>query len=284
MKSNRNFIYFLRNLGIKHRLSYRNQHGDVEVWYMFLSPVNIILGFLALVLLLFIIILSIVAYTPVLDLIPGYTGNKSRAIMIENIRRIDSLEQRVLDLTVYSNNIALIMEGKTPIIRTASAGDSLRVVGNVKPGAADSALRAQMEGEGIYSINDPVSIRRTLRSSMELMPPAMGVITTTFEPREGRFGVGIATSPEQQVLAVADGTVISSLWSPEQGWVVQIQHTGNLVSIYRNIAQMIKSTGDRVRAGEVIAYCGKGSDNKGQLGFELWHNGTAVDPQSYIVF
>lgn len=68
--------YFIRNLREKHRLSIRNQHNDSEVWYMYISPLNLLAGFLALVLILFIVITITVAYTPVLDLIPGYPGQQ----------------------------------------------------------------------------------------------------------------------------------------------------------------------------------------------------------------
>ena len=45
--------YFIRNLREKHRLSIRNQHNDSEVWYMYISPLNLLAGFLALVLMQF---------------------------------------------------------------------------------------------------------------------------------------------------------------------------------------------------------------------------------------
>ena len=61
---------------------------------MYISPLNLLAGLLALILILFIIITTTVAYTPILDFIPGYPGNKSRTLLIENIVRLDSLEQR----------------------------------------------------------------------------------------------------------------------------------------------------------------------------------------------
>lgn len=48
-KSSMNFktsvSYFIRNLREKHRLSIRNQHNDSEVWYMYISPLNLLAGF-----------------------------------------------------------------------------------------------------------------------------------------------------------------------------------------------------------------------------------------------
>ena len=175
-KSSMNFktsvSYFIRNLREKHRLSIRNQHNDSEVWYMYISPLNLLAGFLALVLILFIVITITVAYTPVLDLIPGYPGNKSRTMLIENIIRLDSLEQEVRNMQIYSDNIALIMAGKNPVTRNnVQSSDSLSKK-NADAAATiveDSLLRRQMETPGgIYSLNDPDAARKNLRSAMEL--------------------------------------------------------------------------------------------------------------------
>lgn len=96
MKTNfkNSYRYFIRHLREKHRFSIRNQHTDTEVWYIYISPLNVLAGLLALVLVLFIIVTTTVAYTPILDFIPGYPGNKSRTMLIENIMRLDSLEKR----------------------------------------------------------------------------------------------------------------------------------------------------------------------------------------------
>ncbi|MFQ8804388.1 MAG: hypothetical protein ACLR8Y_03755 [Alistipes indistinctus] len=61
----------MRHLREKHRFSIRNQHTDTEVWYIYISPLNVLAGLLALVLVLFIIVTTTVAYTPILDFIPG---------------------------------------------------------------------------------------------------------------------------------------------------------------------------------------------------------------------
>ena len=95
MNFRQNIAYFIRHLREKHRLSVRNQHTDREIWYMHISPLNLLAGLLALILILFILIASTVAYTPVLDLLPGYPGKKSRTMLVENIMRLDSLEQEL---------------------------------------------------------------------------------------------------------------------------------------------------------------------------------------------
>ena len=62
----------IRSLWRKHRLSLRDERDNKELWYMYISPLSIAAGFIALILVLFIVILSTVAYTPLLEFLPGY--------------------------------------------------------------------------------------------------------------------------------------------------------------------------------------------------------------------
>ena len=258
---------------------------------MYISPLNLLTGLLAVALILFIVVTTIVAYTPVLDLVPGYPGNKTRTMLIENIMRLDSLEMELRNMQIYSENIALIMAGKNPVTRNdvQSRDSSLRRNGaTIAAIAEDSALRSQMETPGgAYSLNDPDAARKNLRSTLELYPPVKGVVAEKFSPADGRLGVSLATKNDQQVIAVMDGTVISSGWTPQEGFVLYIQHGDNMVSVYRHNANVSKKAGERVSGGEVIGYTGgggSGEDAQKPFGFELWHNGTPVDPERYIVF
>lgn len=292
MNFSKNIKYLVGHLREKHRLSVRNQHTDSEVWYMYISPLNLLAGLLALILILFIIVTTTVAYTPVLDLIPGYPGNKSRTMLIENIIRLDSLEQELRNMQIYSENVSLIMAGRNPVTRndiqaadssTAGRGDIASAI------AEDSMLRLQMETPGgLYSLNDPDAARKKLRSALELFTPVKGVVTKEFSPIDDRYGVELATTSNQQVMAVMDGTVISSGWTPEDGFVVFVQHGNNIVSVYRHNTSVLKKAGDRVSSGEIIAYTGdsnaEASSGKNLFEFELWHNGTPVDPEGFIVF
>ena len=287
MSFGKSLKYFIRNIREKHRLSFRNQHNDSEVWYMHISPLNIIAGIFALVLILFVVVMSIVAFTPVLDLVPGYPGSKSRMMLINNIMRLDSLEQEISNMQVYSENVALIMEGKSPVTRNdMQRMDSLARITGKRMGVIpeDSLLRLQLEAvSGPYSLTDPTA-HRTGRNAVELYPPVQGVVSQDFNPRDGRYGVTIATAANQPVMAVADGMVVSSTWTPEQGYVLFMQHANNLISVYRNNISVLRKGGERIRSGEVIGYTGSTEPEARNFEFELWNNGAAVDPQGYIVF
>lgn len=131
----------------KRRLSMLNATDNVEEWYTHISPAGLLAAFLAFALLLFILILSIVAYTPVLELLPGYRveAARSRENLMQSVIRLDSMERMMNDMITYNNNIALIMEGKTPVVRTVGKEDSIRTNKTlVVPSREDSLLRAEL--------------------------------------------------------------------------------------------------------------------------------------------
>ena len=255
-----------RRLVRKHRLTLQNEVDNAEEWHMHISVVRIFAALLAFVLLLFILILSLVAYPPVLEFLPGYEANRSREMLLQNIMRLDSIERQMTQMRTYSDNIALIMEGKTPVVRNVGGLDSIKADKTlVMPSREDSLLRIQMEGEGPYGLGKSPS-RKTLREAMAMTAPVEGIITEKFDTKLGQYGIRIAAAPGSQVSAVDNG---------------------NVLSIYKNLAQSMVSTGQRLRSGEVLGYSNdpqaEGTDSK-LFGFELWSDGKPVDPEGYIVF
>ncbi|HQK37141.1 MAG TPA: M23 family metallopeptidase, partial [Bacteroidales bacterium] len=88
------------------------------------------------------------------------------------------------------------------------------------------------------------------------------------------------------IKSVTSGTVLLSAWTIETGYLLVIQHPNNLVSVYKHNAELLKQTGNMVKAGEVIAIVGNSGEYTSgpHLHFELWHNGIPVNPEEYILF
>ena len=99
-----------RGLFRKRRFNMLNATDNSEEWHMHLSPASIFAAFLSFVLLLFILILSLVAYSPILELLPGYRteADRSRESLVQNIIRLDSMERMMNDMLTYNENIAQI--------------------------------------------------------------------------------------------------------------------------------------------------------------------------------
>lgn len=275
-----NFFNYFRQ---KYKLSLRNIRTGDEIWHLFISRIRIILAGFAFVLLMFVVILTIVAYTPVLDLVPGYPGNRARKALISNIMRLDSLERMVVRWEDYHTNLALILEGKDPVPFDPDSLPRLGVKGvPTQRSYADSLLRRLIESDSSYM--NPQAPRRG-ENRFEIMPPVMGTLTRRFEPTVGFFGVEITPLPNQAIMSVMDGTVVITSWDPVSGYLISVQHTGNMMSVYKTSARVLKQTGERVRAGEALAVSPAAvSGRTSDLVFELWYNGNPVDPENYITF
>ena len=112
------------------------------------------------------------------------------------------------------------------------------------------------------------------------------MITESYNPSIGHPYLDIAAPNNTTVYSVLDGTVIFAGWQDETGYNIQIQHSNNLVSVYKHNERLLKKVGDKVKAGTPISIIGDvGRLSSGpHLHFELWHNGDPIDPSSYINF
>jgi murein DD-endopeptidase MepM/ murein hydrolase activator NlpD len=111
-------------------------------------------------------------------------------------------------------------------------------------------------------------------------------VTNKFSPAQKHFGVDIVARRNEAIKSTLDGTVVFADWTIDKGYVIGIMHTANLFSVYKHNSVLLKNEGDLVRAGEAVAIIGEtGELSTGpHLHFELWLNGSPVDPEVYISF
>ena len=241
----------LRNLGKRHRISITDEGGK-EVWYSFTTVLRTLLYGLGVVVVVFVASLLVAAYTKVLDILPGYDGITSREKMIENIIRLDSLERELGYMQVYAENVAQIMEGRAPVVRTLAPTEDEKITSEkevVTPSAMDSLLRRELEGAGRYGlVTRPEKQRIT---NAEILRPVAGEVVERFSPASGLYGVRLSTGAIQQVCAVQDGTVVISTLEPE-GYTVQIQHSANFLSTYRGHLERRYCLGRKGRVGDSV--------------------------------
>ena len=117
-------------------------------------------------------------------------------------------------------------------------------------------------------------------------PPVNGSLSAVFDPNETHFAVDIIVPKNTPVKATADGRVIFSSWTSDTGYVIIIDHGDELISVYKHNSSLTKTQGDFVKSREVIAVSGtSGELSTGpHLHFELWYNGTPLNPSTFIDF
>ncbi|MBO7192417.1 MAG: M23 family metallopeptidase [Bacteroidales bacterium] len=233
-------------------------------------------------------IYSIIAFTPVKTFVPGYPDARSKRAAIQNSITIDSLENVIFRWELYSENLRRVVEGEEPIKIDSLIKEKNRShAGNMDMSAIahqDSLLRQHVKNEEQFGISDR-GHRNLPIEGLHFFTPLKGVVSQGYDPTIHPY-VDI-TAPEGSVVkATLDGTVIFAGWSEETGHTIQIQHEGDIVSIYKHNESLLKKAGDKVTAGSPIALVGNtGSLTTGaHLHFELWHKGETVDPTLYIKF
>ena len=256
--------------------------NDDELWRADLSPLKATAIGVAVVTIVFVVLLLLVAYTPLLDLMPGYRTNagRSREILVRSLVRIDSLERKVNDLITYNENRILVVRGKTPAMQSVQNDTLDSAKEFVAPSKADSLLRHKMENDENYRLNSS----KLAQDAFGAVPPMSGIISEKFNSKD-LLGVRINGAKDAQVSAIADGVVLLNEWSPEKGHCVVIQHNNNFVSLYRGLSSVLVSKGVQIKGSQAIGVAG--SDKEGAntvLEFELWRDGKAVNPELYIIF
>ena len=247
----------------------------------FVALVSILVVFTAL-------IYSIIAYTPVRTFIPGYPDAHSKRAAIQNAIRIDSLENVIYRWELYSENLRRVVEGEEPLkidsIINANRSSEASPEELADIALRDSLLRQHVKEEEQFGIS--ARGKRDLPiEGLHFFTPLKGVVSQGYDPAIHPF-IDITAPAGSVVKATMDGTVIYDGWSKEAGYTIQIQHDGDIVSIYKHNEKLLKKTGEKVTAGSPIALVGStGSLTTGDhLHFELWYKGESVDPTKYINF
>lgn len=281
---------FTEKIKSKYRLVLYNDTTYEEALSIKLSRLNVFAYLGTLIILFIFIIILLISYTPLRELIPRVPDGRLQQNIIMNAVRIDSLNYRLKTRDkFYLDNIKKILSGQEPISFVQEI-DSV-----VKPeeitfskSAYDSILRKEIEAADQFALS--LSKTKETNKGIEFLhffsPLSKGVVNNEFDPSNRHFGVDIVSELNEGVKSTLAGTVTLATWTLNTGNVIQVQHANNLISVYKHNAVLFKKQGDKVKAGEVIAIIGNsGEQTTGpHLHFELWYNGTPVNPKDYIVF
>ncbi|NLR89703.1 MULTISPECIES: M23 family metallopeptidase [Flammeovirga] len=211
--------------------------------------------------------------------------------LIEMERSLDSLKIASDEKDVYMASIKAIIDGevddeedfKANIVNTDQVDDIEVDLKKIDP--VDSIFRSEFEGLEIKPAA-VTSIYQGIEDVFFFPPVSNGVLSKKFNLKEGHYGVDVLAKRNEGIKAIADGTVIMASWTQDSGYVIGVQHKGQVISFYKHNSVLLKKVGETVRTGDIIAIIGNsGEMTDGQhLHFELWYNGIPVDPVDFIAF
>jgi murein DD-endopeptidase MepM/ murein hydrolase activator NlpD len=229
----------------------------------------------------------LVAYTPLRTFIPGYPSAQTRRQAVQNTQKIDSLEMRLLQWELYSENLRRIVAGEEPIrldsVMLGSEG-SRNITDAQYYAIRDSLLRADVATQEQFNVDDAPK-KNLPMEAMSFFPPVKGVVSEGFERTLHPY-IDITAPAGSMVTSVLDGTVIHTSWDSEDGYLIVIQHAGDILSLYKHNQKLLHRQGDVVKAGTPIGLVAESESlTKGNhLHFELWYEGQAMDPTQFIKF
>lgn len=277
---------FWKDIRFKYKLTILNENTLEEVFKLRVSKFNGLSVLFTTLFLIFFIVSSILVLTPLRNYLPGYFNSEVRAQIVSNALRVDSLQTVVEKQNLYITNIQDIFRGEVKLdtIHSIDSLTTMRVDSIKERTERENAFREEYEEREKYNLSSFTA--NIDLGGIQLFLPTSGIITGHFDAERKHYGVDVAAPANESILAVLDGVVVLSTYTADTGYLIQLQHNQDFVSIYKHCGSLLKKQGDRVKSGEVIALVGNtGTLSTGpHLHFELWYKGQAVNPEHYIAF
>jgi len=279
----------IKKLRSKYRLVLLNDDTFEERISFRLSPLNVVSYAGLLFIVLIVSLISLIAFTPLREYIPGYSDVTTRKNATAALIRSDSLIHELNMRDQYVDNIRRVLQGDVFDDTTTNVSSDPNLnYKNIKDTKSkeDSLFRAKIENEEQYTINTNLNTSTQRSATLFFFTPLKGVVTASFNADIEHYGIDVAAQENEAIKSVLDGTVIFNGFTTDNGYVIHVQHRNNLISAYKHCSVILKKMGETVKAGEPIAIVGNTGENSTgpHLHFELWENGKPINPEDYIVF
>lgn len=276
-----------KKLRFSYKLTIFNEHTLEQVVMLRISRLTVILSIFVAVVLIGGLTTYLITRTPLRRTLPGYISPEMRRQIVDNALAVDSLSRMVSIQKAYLDNLSNIFSGNIPLdsidINSEQALHTYSIDSLLPASSTTNSFMRKYAEEGKYTLD---VFNQNVADNLIFYPPVKGRITQTFNPERQIFGIRITPSRQSPVAAVLDGTVIATYLSAEEGYVIEIQHNNNYISIYRCNDRLLKSVGQKVVEGENIAISGNLIEGKIRpyVEFQLWHQGVPLNPSEYIHF
>ncbi len=221
---------------------------------------------------------------------PTHTEKFLRTEVQKLFYKVESLETEAKRKDLYIESIQTVLNGGELFTQDSSSSTekkdiSVETLKKIAP--IDSQIRKEFEEE--FENRNTVELTENDEGLSDLLffPPVNAYdISSQFNLQGEHYGIDVVATENAPIQSVSDGTVIMANWTYDTGYVIAIQHANNIISIYKHNSVLLKKVGDFVKAGDVVAIIGdSGELSTGpHLHFELWHQGSPVNPEHFISF
>jgi murein DD-endopeptidase MepM/ murein hydrolase activator NlpD len=210
--------------------------------------------------------------------------------LFELAQKVDSLGLEVDRKDQFIANFQRVLSGDTanfqdPAEALRGENAPLRRPSDLQASTTDSLFRRDFEKSDMSLITVSTKKYQELQETFFYSPIA-GFVSDQYNVKKGHLGVDVVAKANEPIKCIADGTVVFSSWTQDSGYVIMVQHRGNLISSYKHNAQLLKKVGTFVNGGEIISIVGNSGEltNGPHLHFELWYNGNSLNPEEFVTF
>jgi murein DD-endopeptidase MepM/ murein hydrolase activator NlpD len=205
--------------------------------------------------------------------------------------KVDSLALEVDRKDKFIINFQRILSGDTssafndPAEALGGQVRQVKPIGNMNPASDDSLFRKEFEKSDLSLVTLTSGKYPDLQETF-FFSPITGFVSDHYDLKRSHYGVDIVAKTNEPVKCIADGTVILSSWTQDSGHVIAVQHQGNIISVYKHNAELLKKVGTFVNAGEIISIVGNSGEmtDGPHLHLELWYNGNSLNPEEFVTF
>ena len=287
MKKQKQNISFISRLINSYKIVVSNEETFEEKLSFRTNKINVFFVLFLYSILLIVFTISIVFFTQLREMVPGYSSTDLLNQAIYLTKKTDSLENELELNNKFYKSIESVLSGradeiiyKDTLVLDNNLEDSEQQA--VFPNSEDSILRRYVENEDKFNLTK----NELVIENKMFVSPIKGEITQQFDPSNNHFALDLSADVGTPVKAVLDGKIIFSEWSVDTGYVLIVDHGDNIISVYKHNSKSLKEQNIFVKAGEVIAYSGnQGTLSTGpHLHFELWKNGTPINPEPLFNF
>ena len=172
-------------------------------------------------------------------------------------------------------------EARLAANRINAGGKKLPETGTETESSAEKEYDVDLSTAGFSSfsslkgrLNWPVGSGRIVKKFGENRNTRLNTVTLN-------YGVDIKTSPDEKVIAVAEGVVSAIDWLPGYGSVIIITHKGGYRTVYSHLSDIYVKEGDKVKLGFVIGKVGESIEGN-VLHFEIWNSREKQNPEVWL--
>ena len=263
------------------RLSFVNENTFNEVWTVKITLVQVIIAVAAIIVAMWCIISTLIVATPIKTLLPGYLKGSQRQEYVINNMRIDSLFTKVSITNSYISNLTDILTDDIDTT-TIIPADTVRQIIPVDSiiGTSDREKQFVRQFEAREKFNLSV-LSPIIAEGMTFIPPVNNAAVS--DNNTNNTCITLITPHTAPISSIYEGTVIDCYYLSASGNTVTIQHPNGFISKVTGISEPFVGKGDKVKGGDRIGLV-INNRKKHSLTFELWRNGTPLNPLDYIAF